>query len=108
MSAQPVPERPRRILETRSLTEEELQQERDWKWVLSDRGRLQKYAGQIVAVYRETIWAVGRDHIAVMDNAIAALQKAAATPGAPSVDDLSFVVVPEWFYDEVPAPVMQR
>ena len=107
MSAQPLPERPRRILETRPLSEEELQQERDWKWVLSDRERLQKYAGQIVAVYRETIWAVGRDHITVMDNATAALQKAAATSGAPSVDDLSFVVVPEWFFDEVPAPALK-
>jgi len=96
MSAQPLPGRPRRVLETRPLTEAELQQERDWKWVLGDRGRLQQYAGQIVAVYRETVWGVGRDHVAAVENAAAALEKAAGTPGVPSRDELSFVVVPDW------------
>jgi hypothetical protein len=108
MTTQPSHDRPRRILETRPLSEEELQQERDWKWVLSDRERLQKYAGQIVAVCRETIWAVGRDHLTVLANATAALEKAAAVPGVPSVDDLSFVVVPEWQCDEGAVPALQR
>ena len=97
MSAQPLPGRSPRVLETRPLTEDELQQERDHRWILGDRQRLQQYAGQIVAVYREIVWGVGRDHVTVRANASAALKQAAGTPGLPAVDDLSFVVVPDWF-----------
>jgi hypothetical protein len=104
MSAQPIPERPRRVLETRPLTEEELRQIHDHDWLLSDPQRLKQYAGQIVAVYRETVWGVGANHIALLENATAAIQRAAGTPGVPSVDDLSIVVVPDWFADVTPTP----
>jgi hypothetical protein len=86
------------------MTEDMLRQERDWRWALSDRERRLKYAGQIVAVYCETVWGVGRDHPTVMANALAALEKAAGKPGVPTVDDLTFVVMPDWFTYGVSAP----
>jgi hypothetical protein len=86
------------------MTEEMLQQERDHEWVLRDPRRLKQYAGQIVAVYRETVWGVGLDHPTVMANATATIQQAAGRPSVPSVDDVTFVVVPDWFTEEFPTP----
>jgi hypothetical protein len=106
MSAQPSRPRFRPAPEDiQPMTEEMLQQERDHNWVLRDPEKLKLYAGQIVAVCRETVWGAGRDPASVMASATAALEKAAGTPGIPSIDDLSFVVVTDWFTEETSGPV---
>jgi len=87
------------------VTEDMMRQQRDHEWVLRDMDKVKQYTGQIVAVYRETIWGSGRDHGAVIDNAAANLRKAVGQPDVPSLDDLNYVVIPELFSEEVPLPV---
>jgi hypothetical protein len=84
----------------RPITEEQRRQNRDHDWVLRDLQCRKQYSGQIVAVYGERVWAHGLDHQAVVENAAAALRAAAGTPGVPSADELTYVVIPTWFDDE--------
>ena len=106
MSAQPISARFRPSpADIRPLTEEQQRQNRDHDWVLRDLPSRQKYAGQIVAVWGERVWAHGSDHQSVVDNAAAALRAAAGTPDVPSADDLTYVVMPPWFTEEPTFPV---
>jgi hypothetical protein len=88
----------------RAVTAEQQRQNRDHDWVLRDLQSRQKYAGQIVAVFGERVWAHGSDHQVVVANAAAALQAAAGAPGLPSPEDLTYVVMPPWFTEESPSP----
>jgi hypothetical protein len=85
-------------------SEEQLRQLREHDWCLRQPDILRKYAGQVVAVYREKVWGHGADHGTAIDSAAAALQAATDEAGAPSLDELTYIVVPDLRTPEPPLP----
>ena len=78
----------------RPLTADEHRQNDDHDWCLSDRQILQRYAGQVVAVYRRQVWGHGPDHQAAGRNADQSLASACSEQGVPAPDELVYVVIP--------------
>jgi hypothetical protein len=90
----------------RMLTEEELEQNRDHDWCMSQREVREKYPGEVVAVYRQRVWGHGQGHAEANASAAAALEQAAAAsePDVPPPEKLVYVVVPLRFPPDLQFP----
>ena len=83
-------------------SEEQLRQLREHDWCLRQPDILSKFAGQVIAVYNENVWGHGPDHGTAIDSAEAALREAKSEDGAPSPDELTYIVVPDLRTPEPP------
>jgi hypothetical protein len=81
--------------DVRIMTEEELQQDRDWEWCMTQPEILKKYAGQVVVVYREKVWGHGSDHLEALQDAMMTILRTTTPETAPPRRWLTFIAVPE-------------
>jgi hypothetical protein len=86
-------------------TEDQLRQLREHDRCLRNPDILARFAGQVVAVHDERVWGHGPDHGTAIDSAEANLRAAESEDGAPSPEELTYVVVPDLRTPEPPLPL---
>jgi hypothetical protein len=69
----------------------QFREEQEW---LSNRDNLERYAGQVVAVWHSAVWGHGPDHATAVRSAEKALAESSAAV-KPTPEELAYVVVPD-------------
>src|ERR1700722_6083431 len=78
----------------------QFREEQEW---LSKRENLEKYSGEVVAIWGSVVWGHGPDHATAVRSAAKAIAESSAD-AKPTPDELAYLVIPDLIPPEFPQP----